>query len=185
MAPSDGLQRSFQVLKDAVQEYNTEAVSKDWDLIHEKGVKFIEVREEADKLNEERIRRFKCMNPVLRKANSGVERLCKSLNYYSQTLDVIAQAAPPYVQLAWGTVRFLLTVSINSSELKDTVHHKLADIGEQFKQLTIYLNLYPTPAMIRLVSEAYENFTIFLTKVVKYYKQNALSMWPISIAYVD
>jgi hypothetical protein len=45
------------------------------------------------------------------KARKWLDSLSQRIHFYSGVLDVIAQHHPEYVALAWGTVKFLLTVS--------------------------------------------------------------------------
>jgi hypothetical protein len=90
-------------------------------------------------------------------------------------VDVITQAAPEYGTLAWGSIRFLLLMKINSSELKESVLQKLADIGEQFEVVRCFLGLYPSEVMARHVCGAYEAFTTFLAEAVRYYSECTIS----------
>ena len=45
-----------------------------------------------------------------RKVLKWLGRLSLELKYYSQVLDMLAQHHPEYVALAWGAVKFVLTV---------------------------------------------------------------------------
>lgn len=46
-----------------------------------------------------------------KKVLKWLRRLSTRVCYYGQVLDVLAQHHPEYVALAWGTLKFVLTVS--------------------------------------------------------------------------
>jgi hypothetical protein len=46
------------------------------------------------------------------KVRKWLDRLSQRIHFYSGILDVIAQHHPEYVALAWGSIKFLLVVSL-------------------------------------------------------------------------
>lgn len=161
-------------MKAAVCSYNAEANAADLARIQEKSATFIEVREAAFAAQ---IQRHKDQNKALRKMRLGLDRFCQVLHSFCPVVDVLSNASPESAQLAWGVIRFLLIMNVNSVELKEAVLQTLGDIGEQFDMLRCFLGLYPTEAMTQHVCSTYRAFNEFLTEAVKYYKENSISKY--------
>jgi hypothetical protein len=56
-----------------------------------------------------------------RRVRTWLTRLSSQIMYYGQVLDTLAQHHPEYVALAWGAVKFVLTVMI----LSNSCHYPL------------------------------------------------------------
>jgi hypothetical protein len=55
------------------------------------------------------------------KARKWLTRLCSRIALYGQVLDVLAQHHPEYLALAWGSIKFVIQVSIQKAILEDVV----------------------------------------------------------------
>ena len=56
-----------------------------------------------------------------RKLKKWLGRVTRSLMYYGNIFDVLAQHHPEYVALAWGAMKFLLVVSLFWGERSDNL----------------------------------------------------------------
>jgi hypothetical protein len=52
------------------------------------------------------------------KVRKWLDRLSQRIHFYGGILDVIAQHHPEYVALVWGSVKFLLMVSLRIGKTK-------------------------------------------------------------------
>ncbi len=96
---------------------------------------------------------------------------------YSKSMDLLANSAPEYVALAWGAIKIVLVIQINYEELKQKVRTYLEQIKIKFEtidHLTAYL---PRANLVVMVARAYELFSRFLAKAVKFYTLNRFSKW--------
>lgn len=95
---------------------------------------------------------------------------------YSKIMDLLVSSAPEYVALAWGAIKIVLLVQVNYQELKQKVELHMEKIKTSFEivdHLTAYI---PKANLVFAVTKAYELFSRFLAKAVKYYSLNRFSM---------
>lgn len=57
-------------------------------------------------------REYEAKGQKRRKAFKWLSKLSFGIRHYSQTLDMLAQHHPEYVALAWGAIKFVLTVRL-------------------------------------------------------------------------
>jgi hypothetical protein len=55
-------------------------------------------------------REYEAKGQKRRAVMNWLNKLSLGIRYYSQALDMLAQSNPEYVALAWGAVKFVLTV---------------------------------------------------------------------------
>ena len=157
-----------------MDDYNHEASARDWIHVDTHSITCERVLQEAR--NEQSIRYPDYLpRNVGQKVIRGLDKFCASAYNYSTMIDVLVNQAPEYTSLAWGAIKFLLIVNINSQELKESVAQVLGDIGDKFRMVKCFLDLFPSREMVEHVCGAYEQFSQFLTKAVSYYKECRLS----------
>ena len=109
------------------------------------------------------------------KIRSGFKAFSEVAYEYSKVMDLLVEQAPEYVSLVWGAVKILLVVQINHEELKQRVKEYMEQIKTRFEivdHLTAYM---PKANLVTSVAKAYELFSRFLAKAVKYYSLNRFS----------
>ena len=109
------------------------------------------------------------------KLKASCRTFSEVLYEYSKIMDLLANSAPEYVALAWGAIKIVLVVQINHEELKQKVRIYLEQIKTKFEtidHLTAYL---PRANLVVAVARAYELFSRFLAKAVRYYTLNRFS----------
>lgn len=118
-------------------------------------------------------------------AKAKIKAGCKAFSAvayeYSQIMDVLATQAPEYVALAWGAVKIVLVVQINHEELKIKVKEHMDLIRSRFEVINHLTAYNPRQNLVRAVAKAYELFSRFLAKAVKYYSMTKLSMYILDI----
>lgn len=93
---------------------------------------------------------------------------------YSKLLDVVMEACPDYVSMAWGTMKILLVADINHQNLKENVRRCLIDIGGRLGIVNQLLCYSPTEKMVEAVALLHASFSKFLGKALKYYCKSKL-----------
>ena len=94
---------------------------------------------------------------------------------YSKIMDMLAGQAPEYVALVWGAIKIILIVQINHEELKQKVQEHIKLIQSRFEIIDHLTVLLPRANMVAAIARAYELFSRFLAKSVKYYSMNRFS----------
>ena len=113
------------------------------------------------------------------KIRSGWKAFSEVAYEYSKVMDLLVEQAPEYVSLVWGAIKIVLVVQINHEELKQKVKEHMDQIKIRFEivdHLTAYM---PKANLVTSVAKAYELFSRFLAKAVKYYSLNRFSEWSI------
>lgn len=127
------------------------------------------------------------------KARRWINVLASRVTYYGQVLDILAQHHPEYVALAWGAIKFVMMVSlqslvashaffylhnclfyfrqgvINHSEMIVKLSKALSRISEALPLIKLGIDLYPTEYMKEAVSRVYAHIMLFLQKAAKWY----------------
>ena len=109
------------------------------------------------------------------KIRSGCKAFSEVTYEYSKVMDLLVDQAPEYVSLVWGAIKIVLVVQINHEELKQKVKEYMEQIKIKFEivdHLTAYM---PKANIVTSIAKAYELFSRFLAKAVKYYSLNRLS----------
>ena len=109
------------------------------------------------------------------KIKSGCKAFSEVTYEYSKMMDLLVAQAPEYVSLVWGAIKIVLVVQINHEELKQKVKEYMEQIKIRFEivdHLTAYM---PKANLVTSVAKAYELFSRFLAKAVKYYSLNRFS----------
>lgn len=112
------------------------------------------------------------------KIKAGCKAFSEVTYEYSKIMDVLVNQAPEYVSLIWGAIKLVIVVQINHQELKRKVKEHMDQIKIKFEiidRLTAYM---PKANLVVSVAKAYELFSRFLAKAVKYYSLNRLSECP-------
>ena len=112
------------------------------------------------------------------KIRSGCKAFSEVAYEYSKVMDLLVEQAPEYVSLVWGAIKIVLVVQINHEELKQKVREYMEQIKSRFEivdHLTAYM---PISNLVTSVAKAYELFSRFLAKSVKYYSLNRFRKCP-------
>ena len=100
---------------------------------------------------------------------------------YSKIMDLLISQAPEYTALAWGAIKILLVVQVNHEELKQKVKEHIERIRSSFEIVDHVTVLIPRKNLVASIAKAYELFTRFLAKAVKYYSMNRFSKAPLQL----
>ncbi|GKZ38850.1 hypothetical protein AbraIFM66950_011373, partial [Aspergillus brasiliensis] len=96
---------------------------------------------------------------------------------YFQMLDPMIDQAPGYVSVAFGAIKIILTVQINYQELKEKMTQYLDQISTRFELIDHLTAYIPTKRLVDHLARAYQSFTKFLSKAVKYYTQSRVKTY--------
>lgn len=94
---------------------------------------------------------------------------------YSKVMDMLAGQVPEYVALVWGAIKIILIVQINHEELKQKTHEHIKLIESKFEIMDHLTALQPRANLVAAIARAYELFSRFLAKSVRYYSMNRFS----------
>lgn len=108
---------------------------------------------------------------------AGCRKFSETAYEYSKIMDVLVGQAPEYVALAWGAMKIVLVVQINHEELKQKVKEHMGQIKSKFETVDHLTAYMPKANLVRSVAKAYELFSRFLAKALKYYSLSRFSMW--------
>ena len=110
------------------------------------------------------------------KARAACRAFAEGAYEYSKIMDMLAGQAPEYVALAWGAIKIVLIVQINHEELKQKVYEHINLIKSKFEIMDHLTVLLPRANLVAAIARAYELFSRFLAKSVKYYSMNRFSI---------
>ena len=102
-------------------------------------------------------------------------RFCEETYKYSKIMDLLAGAAPEYVSLVWGAIKIVLVVQINHEEVKENIKEHLESIACKFETIDHLAVYMPKKILIVQVAKAYDLFSRFMAKAVKFYKLSKFS----------
>ena len=115
-------------------------------------------------------------------------RFSSRIMYYGQVLDMLSQQHPEYVALAWGTMKFVLTVGLrsllsfvyplmllvqgilNHAKLVVELSKALTSIGNALPRTKLSAELYQTEHMKEAISRLYAHILLFFQQAVKWYE---------------
>lgn len=122
-----------------------------------------------------------------------LRELSSRIMYYSNVLDMLSQHHPEYVALAWGSVKFVLTVStpqallagllwttdrskgiINHEKLVEHFSDSLVQIGNALKGAKLSAELYQNDQMKEAISHLYAHIILFFQQTVKWYTRSRI-----------
>ncbi|KAF4991480.1 hypothetical protein FGRMN_7791 [Fusarium graminum] len=95
---------------------------------------------------------------------SGVKTLeptLASIESFSQALTCIAQAGPESVQLLWGSILFLVKVTMRHREVLDKITQMLDQLTRAMPRFETCLDLHPTIQLRRAMHSIYDDFIDF------------------------
>jgi hypothetical protein len=87
-------------------------------------------------------------------------------------LDVLAQAHAEYTSLAWGAIKWILTVAVNYMNLLQKISVMLEDIGYRLPRIQLYQNLLPSKRLACVISELYAAIIGFLTQTILFFNKS-------------
>ena len=114
---------------------------------------------------------------VLAEVKAGCRTFSEVAYGYSQIMDVLIGQAPEYVALAWGAIKIILVVQINYEEMKQKVKTHMDLIRSRFEMIDHLTAYLPRANLVASVAKAYELFSRFLAKAVRYYSLNRFSKY--------
>jgi hypothetical protein len=98
--------------------------------------------------------------------------LLLTLNRYRGVLDVIAQAHAEYTCLAWGAIKWILTVAVSYMNLLQRISAMLEDIGYRLPRIQLYQNLLPSKRLVCVISELYAAIIVFFTQTILFFNKS-------------
>ena len=87
-------------------------------------------------------------------------------------LDVLAQAHAEYTSLAWGAIKWILTVAVNYMNLLQKISIMLESIGYRLPRIQLYQNLLPSKRLACVTSELYAAIIGFLTQTILFFNKS-------------
>ncbi|KAI9887893.1 MAG: hypothetical protein M1823_000281 [Watsoniomyces obsoletus] len=103
---------------------------------------------------------------------STAERVSRTLNVYAKSIDIIVSSNPEYAALLWGSMRFLLQVSLNYFDLFTGLSNLICGIGDNLERFEMYLHAYPTARMKAFSYRLYAIVIAFFKDAILFYKQS-------------
>ncbi|KAI9771914.1 MAG: hypothetical protein M1839_002697 [Geoglossum umbratile] len=107
-------------------------------------------------------------------ASTKIERFLQVLHHYSRVVDMIPQHHMGYASLIWGTMRWLLQVSMNYFNLLHKLSAMLGDIGRNLPRFFLYQHILSTDHMASIISELYAVIVGFLHNAIVFFRKNRL-----------
>jgi hypothetical protein len=107
---------------------------------------------------------------------AGCRAASETAYEYVQMMDVLVSQAPEYVALAYGAVKLLLVVQVNSEEMKQNVEQYMVTIKTKFCMTDHLTTYFPSSPLVVAIGRMYESFHRFLAKALKFYTRSRLSM---------
>ena len=112
---------------------------------------------------------------ALAEIKAGCRAFSEVTYEYSKIMDVMVGQAPEYVALAYGAIKIILVVQINHEELKQKAKAHMEQIRLRFEMVDHLTAYMPRSNLVASVAKAYELFSRFLGKAVRYYSLNRFS----------
>ncbi|KAI5843805.1 hypothetical protein DFP73DRAFT_594816 [Morchella snyderi] len=125
------------------------------------------------------------------KKRDKVEKMAKVLNCYSGAIDAATQHHPEYTSLVWGSMKFILQVSLNYFEILSGLSTMLIEIGDNLGRFDLYLQIYPSKRMKSICSKLYAAIVGFFKDAIIFFKKSRLrryfsAFWsPFEIKFKD
>ncbi|KAI0023502.1 hypothetical protein F4780DRAFT_51732 [Xylariomycetidae sp. FL0641] len=164
---------AFRDLATAVQSHNAEADKRKQDLsilIHQ-GTKLKDVQSVAEQLHNAS-QDSASKNNRERSLRDGLRKFCETSLYYSNIVDVIIQQHPEWASLAWGAIKFLLTVPVEYHRMKEAIVGTLGSLGEKFKAVHVFVDFFPNDRICEAASAVYASFAEFLHVSIRWLSAN-------------
>jgi len=109
------------------------------------------------------------------KIEAGYRAFSDAAYEYSKIMDMFVGQAPEYVGLAWGAIKLVLLAQVNHTELKQNVKEHMERIKSKFEMIDHLTAYMPKKNLVASVTKAYELFSRFLAKSIKFYTRNTFS----------
>jgi hypothetical protein len=106
------------------------------------------------------------------KGKGKLQSLVEILDHYSPILDVLSQSHSDYTALLWGTMRWLLQVTMNYFKLLRRLSVMLEEIGDNLPRFMLYERIFSTDHMSRIISKLYAAIIQFLYEAVAFWKRH-------------
>lgn len=162
-------------LRNAIRDFTQESTGTQRAELKELQSEFDQTFQDILEARTKRFPAFENMKPWKAKTRSVTSQFCETALYYQNIFDVINEQAPEYTSAAWGALKILLLLSVNSEQLKQNVTAYLQEIAEQYKILEVISEMKPQKPIADAVTSTYKDFLEFLKEALKYYRQGRLS----------
>lgn len=124
--------------------------------------------------------------------NKGrLQSLVEVLDHYSPILDVLSQSHSDYTALLWGSIKWLLQVTMNYFRLLKRLSTMLEEIGDNLPRFMLYERILPTNHMFRIISKLYAAIIQFLYEAIAFWKRHkvrkfVVAFWsPFEVKFSD
>jgi hypothetical protein len=108
------------------------------------------------------------------KAKQLLIQFVESLNTYSSVFDVLCQCQPGITTLVWGSMRWLLQMSMNYIGLIQRISHMLVEIGLSLPRLQFYEKILPSDRIRRTTAELYAAMIEFLCPAILFFNKHPI-----------
>ena len=125
------------------------------------------------------------------KRKGRLQSLVEVLDHYSPVLDVLSQSHSDYTALIWGSMRWLLQITMNYFRLLRRLATMLEEIGHSLPRFMLYQRVLPTDHMSRIISKLYAAIIQFLSEAITFwishkFRKFVLAFWsPFEIKFGD
>jgi hypothetical protein len=107
------------------------------------------------------------------KAKQLLIQFVESLNTYSSAFDVLCQCQPGIITLVWGSMRWLLQMSMNYISLIQRISYMLVEIGLSLPRLQFYERILPSDRIRRTTAELYAAMIEFLCPAILFFNKHS------------
>ncbi|USP80425.1 hypothetical protein yc1106_07699 [Curvularia clavata] len=108
------------------------------------------------------------------KVQKWLVKLAERIHFYGSVLDVFAQHHPEYVALAWGSIKFLLTATLNHEKTLATLAKAMARIADALPRAELQSVLYPTKKMKSAMTDLYAYLLRFFIRARDWYEESTI-----------
>jgi hypothetical protein len=108
------------------------------------------------------------------KAKQLLIQFAESLNTYSSAFDILCQCQPGITTLVWGSMRWLLQMSMNYISLIQRISYMLVEIGLSLPRLQFYERILPSDRIRRTTAELYVAMIEFLCPAILFFNKHPI-----------
>lgn len=103
-----------------------------------------------------------------------VQNFVRILDHYTGVLDILSQAHPEYSCLVWGTIKWLLRISMDYYNLLERLSIMLEEIGHNLPRILLYQQILPTSRMSDIISQLYAAIVEFLHGAIEFFHRRTI-----------
>jgi hypothetical protein len=114
-------------------------------------------------------------NLVCKNRGAGrVQNFVTILDHYSGVLDILSLVHAEYSCLVWGTIKWLLRISMDYYNLLERLSIMLEEIGHNLPRILLYQQILPTSRMSDIISQLYAAIVEFLHGAIEFFHRRTI-----------